>query len=105
MVEYSKEKKPMLVLIDEIFRGTNSADRVTGAKATIQKLTKPWMITIVSTHDFELCQLEKENPGYISNYHFDEYYKNDQIKFDYKIKSGKCTSTNAQYLMKMAGVI
>lgn len=105
MVEYSKLGKPMLILIDEIFRGTNSADRVTGAKATIQKLTKSWVISVVSTHDFELCSLEKEDPTHILNYHFDEYYQNDQIKFDYKIKPGKSTSTNAQYLMKMAGVI
>ncbi|MDF2819938.1 MAG: putative mismatch repair ATPase MutS [Clostridiales bacterium] len=105
MVEYSKLNKPMLVLIDEIFRGTNSADRISGARATITKLTKPWIIGIVSTHDFELCNLEKEDSRNTINYHFDEYYENDQIKFDFKIKNGKSTSTNAQFLMKLAGVI
>ena len=56
----------------------------------------------MTTHDFELCDIKNEK---ISNYHFSEYYENDQIKFSYKIQDGKCLTTNAEYLMKLAGVI
>lgn len=97
MVEYGKQEQPMLCLIDEIFKGTNSADRIVGAEAVIRKLTGDHSITIVSTHDFELCKLAE-------NYHFEEYYSEDRIHFDYKLKRGICTTTNALYLLKMAGL-
>ncbi len=97
MVEFAKTTKPMLCLIDEIFKGTNSADRIVGAKAVIRRLTGPYMITIVSTHDFELCNLAE-------NYHFEETYQDDRICFDYCLKRGICTTTNALYLLKMAGL-
>ena len=101
MMEASKNKEEMLVLIDEIFKGTNSADRILCATQAIRKLHQPWIFTMVSTHDFELCALENELDA--KNYHFSEYYENDQIYFDYLLKEGRCTTTNAQALMKMAG--
>lgn len=97
MVEYGKNNRPMLCLIDEIFKGTNSADRIVGAEAVIRKLTGPGHLTIVSTHDFELCNLAE-------NYHFEEYYEGDEIRFDYRLKRGMCTTTNALHLLKMAGL-
>lgn len=105
MVEFSQQGLPMLVLIDEIFKGTNSADRIIGATETIKKLTKPYCITFVSTHDFELCNLAKEQKMPISNYHFAEFYTNDEIHFDYKIKSGRCQTTNAKHLLRLAGIL
>lgn len=105
MITLVEMKQPMLVLIDEIFKGTNSADRILGAKETIHALEKPWMSVMVSTHDFELCELEKNNQRKVYNYHFTEYYKNNQIQFDYELKKGRCKTTNAQYLLKMVGII
>lgn len=102
MVEALEQKQPMLVLIDEIFKGTNSADRLYCAKEMILRLHQPFVLSFISTHDFELCSLEQEMKA--ANYHFDEFYENDQICFDYKIKMGPCTSTNARQLMKLAGL-
>lgn len=103
MVEASKTNVPMIALIDEIFKGTNSKDRIIGATETIKRLTKPHMFTFITTHDFELCELEQQVS--CSNYHFEEYYEDNKIKFDYKIKDGRSSSTNAQYLLKMVGII
>ena len=105
MVEYSQKHRPMLVLIDEIFKGTNSADRLVGAKAVITQLAKPWCITLVSTHDFELCDLDKDPAVKAVNYHFSEYYVDDQIRFDYLMQPGRCQTTNAKQLMRMAGLL
>ena len=105
MVDFSKKKLPMFICIDEIFKGTNSADRIIGAKEAISRLTRPYAITLVSTHDFELCELQSPNDIPVSNYHFAEYYEENKIKFDYKIKNGRCQTTNAQYLLKMAGIL
>ena len=100
MIEYSEKELPMLICIDEIFKGTNEADRLLGAKEAIKRLTSPRNITLVTTHDFELCEMEN-----ISNAHFQEYYEGDEIKFDFKIRQGRCTTTNAKYLLRMAGIL
>ena len=105
MVEYSQKALPQFVLIDEIFKGTNSADRIIGAREAIRKLTKPWCLTFVSTHDFELCDMAEKESLPLVNYHFAEYYTADEIHFDYKLKSGRCESTNAKYLLKLAGIL
>lgn len=90
----------MLVLIDEIFKGTNYQDRIYGAKKVIKRFQNKNVIVLLTTHDFELCD-EKD----VINYHVKEYYEGNQIKFDYKIRKGKCTSTNAKYLMEKLEII
>ena len=100
IVEYTKENKPMLVLIDEIFKGTNTHDRIIGAKSAIDKLDRANIYSIVTTHDPELCQIDNVN-----NYHFEEHYDSDQIKFDYKIHNGISKTSNAIYLLKLAGIV
>ena len=91
-----------LILVDEIFKGTNYNDRIYGAIEVIKKLNDNRTIAFITTHDFELCDAKGDN---INNYYVKEYYENDIIKFDYKIRKGKCTSTNAKYLMKELGII
>lgn len=104
MIEYSEKKLPILACIDEIFKGTNVNDRVIGAKEAIRRLTNDRSITIVTTHDFQLCDMVDENPK-ISNAHFEEYYENDEIKFDFKLRKGRTHTTNAKYLLRMAGIL
>ncbi|WP_313992775.1 MutS-related protein [uncultured Selenomonas sp.] len=104
MMLYSRRKKPMLILIDEIFRGTNSADRIVGAREAIRRLTLPHAITIVTTHDFELCDLACGGVP-VANAHFEEHYEGDRILFDFKMHAGRCRTTNAQYLLRMAGIM
>lgn len=101
MIEYSQMNLPMICFIDEIFKGTNSLDRIAGANATIEKLSLPHCLTFITTHDFELCQTHDRD---ISNYHFDEYYENDKIYFDYLIKKGQSQTTNGQFLLKQLGI-
>lgn len=103
MAEFKKENKPMICLIDEIFKGTNSADRIVGATEVIKGLGDLNCMTIVSTHDFELCEMKDKNAQNATNYHFEEYYEEDTLKFDYRIKNGRCTTTNAKAILKMAG--
>ena len=83
MIAYSRSRQPMLALIDEIFKGTNSADRIVGAKATLRQLSRSWVITVVSTHDFELCDLENDPVMAARNVHFTESYPDDRLTFDY----------------------
>ena len=104
MMAFKEKSLPMLIVIDEIFKGTNSADRLIGAREAISRLTGADFITLVSTHDFELCEIESDAAP-VTNWHFEESYKDDKLLFDYKIKEGRCTTRNAQYLLKMAGIM
>ena len=100
IIEYLNEGLPFIVFIDEIFKGTNYNDRIYGAKEVISKINKENSIVFITTHDFELCNSEN-----ISNYYFEEYYEDNKIKFDYKIKKGQCKTTNAKFLMKELKII
>lgn len=104
-VSYTEKNLPMFVLVDEIFKGTNSKDRIIGAKAAITKLSKPYVMGIVTTHDFELADMVSEGKIKGKNYHFEEHYQGDEICFDYTIKEGRSQSTNAQHLMRIAGLL
>jgi DNA mismatch repair ATPase MutS len=104
IVEAAKTDKPVFFLLDEIFKGTNSHDRHSGAKALIKQLQKDGALGLISTQDLELGELEKESHSQVKNYHFREYYQNQEILFDYKLRSGISTTRNALYLIKMAGI-
>lgn len=103
IVTEAESGKKVFFLLDEIFKGTNSLDRHTGARVLINKLSFTHSIGLVSTHDLELCELERENDR-IANYHFQEYYKDGKIYFDYKLRPGPSTTRNALYLMQLAGI-
>ena len=103
MIERTERGETLLICIDEIFKGTNSNDRVSGAKEAIRRLTTDNNITLVTTHDFELCEMAKEN-AHIKNSHFEEYYEGEEIKFDYKLREGRTHTTNAKYLLRLAGI-
>ncbi|MEA4903069.1 MULTISPECIES: MutS family DNA mismatch repair protein [Desulfitobacterium] len=104
IVEAAKTDKPVFFLLDEIFKGTNSHDRHYGAKALINQLQKDGALGLISTHDLELGDLEKESQGRVKNYNFREYYENQEIHFDYKLRPGISTTRNALYLIKLAGI-
>jgi DNA mismatch repair ATPase MutS len=96
--------KPVFFLLDEIFKGTNSMDRHTGAEVLIKQLISQGALGMVSTHDLELGRLETEMNGRVKNYYFREFYKDDQIHFDYTLRDGVSTTRNAMYLIKAVGI-
>lgn len=102
IIDKSQDEEPMIFLIDEIFTGTNSPDRIAGAKNVLANLNKKNAIGAITTHDLELCELDSDER--IENFHFKDVYQDDNILFDYKIRSGKSTSTNAKNLMRLAGI-
>ncbi len=99
---YSNEE--VFLLLDEILRGTNSADRHTGSKALIKQLIRHNAAGLIATHDLELAKLADEFPEKLHNYHFDVQVAGDELYFDYKLKKGICTSMNASLLMKKIGI-
>ena len=104
IVKASKEGKQVLFLLDEIFKGTNSKDRHTGAMILVKQLSKTGNLGFISTHDLELGEMENHRNSKVKNYYFSEYYKENEIYFDYKLKIGVSPTRNAIYLMKLAGI-
>mgnify|MGYP003623407368 FL=1 len=104
MLDAPKRDRNTLFLIDEIFRGTNSVDRLSGARAVITKLSQIGVIGMLTTHDLDLCQMERANDK-VSNYNFSEQYEKGQICFDYKMQPGISKTTNARYLMEWIGIV
>ena len=90
----NKEKE--LILLDEIFKGTNTIDRISAATATLKYLSSNNYV-IAATHDIELTDNLKD---YYRNYHFEEKIVDGDIKFDYKLKDGPATSRNAIEILK-----
>jgi len=103
VVDAARTGKPMIFLIDEIFKGTNSKDRILGAQAVIRCLHELGATGLVSTHDLELSRLEDEI-ALIKNYHFTDKISGQEITFDYRLKPGVSKSTNALALMKIIGI-
>jgi DNA mismatch repair ATPase MutS len=52
----------------------------------------------------DLCKLAEKDPIRFVNFHFEEYYRDDTVAFDYKLKKGQSTTKNAMFLIKMIGV-
>lgn len=104
IIDQSHSDPHTLFLIDEIFRGTNSVDRLKGAEGVLKELCKSHVSGMITTHDLEVCNLEDENPNII-NYSFNEHYVDSEIYFDYKIKNGRSLTTNAEYLLRKVGIL
>lgn len=94
---------PVFYLLDEILKGTNSADRHRGAEALIRQLHTKKASGMVSTHDLELGEWGATET-YIHNFHFRSDVENGQLHFDYRLHEGICRSFNASELMRMMGI-
>ena len=103
VLEKAAAGEPVFYLLDEILKGTNTADRVLGSEALIRQLANTQAKGIISTHDIELSTLENELP-FLVNYSFHHDIKKDEIVFDYTIKKGACPNFNAQKLMELMGI-
>lgn len=99
-----KDDLPVMVLIDEIFRGTNNRERHIGSRAFIRALSNQGnAIGLIATHDLELTRLAEEIPG-IANFHFCEDVGDGRMVFDYLLRSGPCPTTNALTIMRNEGL-
>ena len=104
IIKASADTTPMLFLIDEIFRGTNSTDRTEGAMSVLVNLSKSHIIGMMTTHDYALCDKVEQTLQNIVYYHFSETYNDTGISFDYKLHNGVSHESNAKYLMRLVGI-
>lgn len=98
MIDRSTNEKPNLFLLDEIFKGTNTIERISAGKAVLSSLSKNNNIVFVSSHDIELTDmLDKE----FELYHFSEIVNEKNVDFDFKLKEGKLKNRNAIRILQI----
>jgi DNA mismatch repair ATPase MutS len=92
-------QKQNLFVLDEVFRGTNTVERIASAKAILSYLNKGENIVIVSTHDVELAEMLKEE---YDLYHFSESVEGKELLFDHTLKDGPLKTRNAITILEIA---
>lgn len=92
MIEESKTDEMCLFLIDELYKGTNSIERIGAGVAVLSYLHGEKSIVCTSTHDLELSEYLTKS---FDDYHFTEHVDQSSIQFDYQLKTGKLQNTNA----------
>jgi DNA mismatch repair ATPase MutS len=95
---------PLLFLLDELFHGTNSHDRLLGAEGVLRSLLDSGAIGLITTHDLALTAIADELTSRAVNVHFEDWFEDGDITFDYRMKSGPVTRSNALALMRAVGL-
>ena len=104
VVEISRGEPRALFLLDEILHGTNSHDRRIGAEAVIRGLVANGALGLVTTHDLALTQIVPDSAGRLANVHFEDHLEEGTMRFDYRVKEGVVTKSNAVALMRSVGL-
>ncbi len=95
--------RELLFLCDEILHGTNTRDRVIGARALIRALLARGGIGLVTTHDLALTEFVAQVPA-ARNVHFQDDMCDGRLAFDYHLRDGVVTKSNALDLMRAIGL-
>jgi hypothetical protein len=103
VMDLAARPPPVLFLLDELLAGTNSADRRIGAEAVLRSLLARGALGFVTTHDLALSEAAVAL-GEAANAHFEDQVIDGEVRFDYRLKPGVVTHSNALALMKAVGL-
>jgi hypothetical protein len=103
IVDTARER-PLLFLLDELFHGTNSHDRFIGATGVLRSLLDLGAIGLITTHDLALTAIASELAPRAANVHFEDRFEGGEMSFDYRMKQGPVTRSNALALMRAVGL-
>jgi hypothetical protein len=98
------DRRPLLFLFDELLEGTNSKDRRIGAESLIRALLQRQAIGMVTTHDLALTEITEALGSSIRNVHLEDQVADGKMLFDYKLRDGVVTKSNALALMRIVGL-
>ena len=104
LADAARGPQPLLFLLDELFHGTNSHDRLVGASGVLKSLLDRGSIGLITTHDLALTAIADDLGGHAANVHFEEWFDAGEMRFDYRLKPGRVTRSNALALMRAVGL-
>jgi DNA mismatch repair ATPase MutS len=90
--------------MDELLHGTNSHDRLLGAKSLISHMLKHGGIGVITTHDLSLTKVIDELNLSAQNMHFQDQFEKNKFSFGYKVHEGVVQKSNALELMRSIGI-
>jgi DNA mismatch repair ATPase MutS len=100
-------ERPVLYLLDEMLQGTNTAERQIAARRILRHLLTHHAIGAATTHDLTLAEAEDlEDHAVLVHFRESLEARKDgpPISFDYQLRPGIATSTNALRLMEIMGL-
>jgi hypothetical protein len=103
-MDIAGQDRPVLFLIDEIFSGTNSLDRRAAVESVVRALLETGAVGLISTHDLALTEIADLPELGGLNLHMASRSGSDPLDFDYQLKPGVSTETNAAAIARLAGI-
>lgn len=100
ILEASRVRRPLLCVVDEVLRGTNTVERIAASSVILEQLETDGVLCLAATHDGELCRLLGEQ---YRLFHFQERIEGDEMLFDYRVHPGPAQSRNAICLLGLMG--
>lgn len=100
ILEAINDRITTLVIFDELYRGTNSEERIFAARRVMEFLARRNAFVFMATHDLELTDLLADS---YASMHFSERVGELGLEFDYKLKEGPATTKNAIALLRYLG--
>jgi MutS domain V len=102
MIEIA-DQEPLLFLADEIMSGTNSHDRRIATEWVIRALMLRGAIGAITTHDLALTEIATNGlPG--RNVYFEDSGESGALSFDYKLRQGVLSRSNALNIAHLLGI-
>lgn len=104
-IEKISDGKKWLILIDELFKGTNVQDAMKCSSTVIEGLLKiKNSLFILSTHLYEIGA-ELKQYSHIQFKYFETAVINEQLFFSYQLKDGISNDRLGYLILKREGVV
>ena len=94
----------LLYLLDEVLQGTNSVERGIAVRAVVRHLVDARAIGVMTTHDLALADEEPLKSAARLAHFTEQVHTDGTMTFDYRLRPGLATSTNALRLMQLIGI-
>lgn len=104
IIDLLNKEQELFIILDEILKGTNSADKQKGSLDLIRQFMRLKADGIIATHDLLLGTLADQFPEYIRNYCFEADIKDNELTFSYRLREGVAQNMNACFLMRKMGI-
>ncbi len=104
LMDLTAGPRPLLFLLDELLQGTNSHDRRIAAEAIVRAFVQRGAIGLITTHDLALSEIAEALAPQARNVHFQDELAESGLTFDYRLRPGVVTRSNALDLMRSVGL-
>lgn len=98
LLRHTSQVESTLIILDEILRGTNSADKLNGSRLFLEHISQCAVTGVIATHDLELSRMADQRPDRFHNYCFEIALGTD-VTYSYRITPGVARNQNATFLL------